>query len=365
MVGVANQDYFDTYSPMQAHKHALINRYLGAWYPKLASWSGKVLYMETHAGRGVHKGGQFGSPLVAIHALFNHPRCNAILAQCEFHFVLMEIEEEFAATLTELVGAGQSHPKVKVHVERCDFAKRLRMELDRMEATGKTMAPAFVFMDPFGYQIPLDLVRRVMQHRSCEVMMTFMAQPVARAVNDATKQGLLDTLYGSDVWRQARGIDDFEARKERLLVLYEQAVGAKWTTKLRLTGQTDYTLMHFTNHDEGRATMKRTLWAVTEKLGKAGASQLLVKDNPSQGTLIVVDPDLVPLGNQLRGDFLGRAFTYPELLTWLLELDFLETHLNKVLTAGRKEKWLVTEHKKAFGPSMGSIPMKITGQTLL
>ena len=254
---------------------------------------------------------------------------------------------------------------MKVHVEQCDFAKRLRDELDRIEAAGKVMAPAFVFVDPFGYQIPLDLVRRLMGHPSCEVMMTFMSQPVARAVNDNTKSGLLDALYGSDAWCETRDIDDFEARKERLLVLYQQAVGAKWTTKLRLTGQTDYTLMHFTNHDEGRATMKRTLWAVTEKLGKAGASQLLVKDNPGQGTLIEDDPDLSPLANQLRLDFSGRAFTRPELIPWLLPLDFLETHLNKVLTAGRKEMWLETEHKKVFGPSMGTIPMKISGQALL
>lgn len=362
---MSSEDYFDAYSPIQAHKHALIRRYLGAWYPKLASWSGKVLYLETHAGRGAHKGGQLGSPLVAIQTLFSHPRCAVILQHCEIHFVLMEIKEAYALKLTALANAERRHPNVTIRVEQVDFSKKLHAELDRMESTGKAMAPAFVFMDPFGYQIPIDLVRRVLKHPSCEVMLTFMAQPVARAVRDGNKDGLLDLLYGKDAWRSAKGVQDFEDQKGVLVTLYEQAVGARWSTKLRLTGQTDYTLMHFTNHPDGRATMKRTLWALTEKFGKAGASQLLVRDDPNQGTLIVVDPDLTPLEGKLKADFFGRCFTYAEALTWLLPLDFVETHLHKVLATGRRDGWLETEHKRSFGPSMGCIPMKIIGGSLL
>lgn len=273
----------------------------------------------------------------------------------------MEIEDTHALKLAELVDAERKHPKVRVHVEKGDFSEKLRAVLDRMETTGKMMAPAFVFMDPFGYQIPLDLVRRVLRHPSCEVMLTFMAQPVARAVRDGNKDSLLDLLYGKDVWRSAKGVQDFDDQKGLLVTLYEQAVGARWTTKLRLTGQTDYTLMHFTNHPEGRATMKRTLWAITGKFGKAGARQLLVRDDPNQGTLIVVDPDLTSLESELKTAFWGRSFTYAEALTWLLPLDFVETHLHKALARGRRDGWLETEHKKSFGPSMGCIPMKIIG----
>ena len=119
-----NESYFRTYTPIQAHKHALIKHYLGAWYPKLASWSGRVLYLETHAGRGVHQSGQLGSPLVAIHALLEHPQQQRIMDRCEFHFYLMECNSENALVLAEAVAKEPKHSNLKIHVEQCDFAQK-------------------------------------------------------------------------------------------------------------------------------------------------------------------------------------------------------------------------------------------------
>lgn len=279
--------------------------------------------------------------------------------KCEFHFFLMELDPGNVQCLKEIVDSQPIPERIKIHVKECDFANSLRQELDRFESTGTKLAPAFVFIDPFGYQIPIDLVQRLMKHPSCEVMVNFMSQPVARAVGDPSKASHLDTLFGSDTWKEVKGTDDFEMRKERLTSLYSEAVGAKWTTKLRLTGQTDYTLMHFTNHDEGRATMKRSVWAVTERLGKGGIGQLLMKDNPGQGLLLAPEPDLSSLVEALKDSYEGAKFLYPEVKSWLLRQDFIETHLHVVLSQGRKEGWLKTDYKKPFGPAIGEVPMTI------
>jgi len=360
-----SEAYFESYTPIQAHKHALLEHYLGAWYPKLASWSGHVLYLETHAGRGIHNTGQLGSPLVAIRTLMNHSQRDAIVRRAQIYFYLMENDPANVSVLNAQVEKEPKIPEVIINVVECDFATKFKQELDRMEATGKRLVPAFVFMDPFGYKIPMDLVRRVLKFPNCEVMVNFMAQPVARAVRDASKVSNLDVLYGSDVWRQALGVESFESQMQKVTDLYVSAVASKWTTKLRLTGQTDYTLLHFTNHDEGRATMKRSVWAITGKFGNPGVNQLLLRDNPDQGTLIALEPDLGPLSEALTRDFWGKSFTYNEALKWLLPLDYTTTHLHQVLTEGRRNKWLTTEHKKVFGPNIGETPMKIEGSSLL
>jgi len=358
---MAEDKYFEDYGPIQAHKHALLKRYLGAWYPKLSSWNGRVLYMETHAGRGVHESGDLGSPLIALDSLLGHSLKDRILNRSEIHFYLMELKPEYVATLKEVVSTRSTHPNIRIHVDHCDFAAKLRSEIDRMKGTGMRMVPAFVFVDPFGYQIPLDLVKGILAFPSCEIMMNFMAQPVARAVRDATKAGLLNTLYGSDEWRRAEGISDFEAQKAELTRLYEQVVGAKWTTKLRLTDRTDYTLLHFTNNDEGRREMKKSVWAVTEKFGKGGAGHLLFRDNPEQGLLIELEPDLTSLREAFKDRFRGMSFKYADAAQWLLSQDFLDKHLHAVLNEGRKSGWLETDYKKPFGPAIGQTPMRVGG----
>ncbi len=277
----------------------------------------------------------------------------------------MEKDPANLAALRESIGKEQTHPKIRVHLEECDFSKRFKEELDAIETRGKGIAPSFVFIDPFGYWIPIDLVRRVLKFPSCEVMVNLMAQPVTRAVRDHTKAENLNVLFGSEVWRQALGIESFSAQMEKLIELYVKSVGARWTTKLRLTGQTDYTLLHFTNHPEGRTTMKKAVWAITNKYGKPGSDQLLIKDNPDQGTLITPEPDLAPLSQTFQNDFFGKTFTRAKALDWLVEQDYLETHLHKVLTEGRKDGWLETSHRGLFGPSMGETSMTIIGGNLL
>ena len=50
-----NPAYWDDYTSFQQVKHDLIRCYLNGWYPKLGFWAGRVLYVDTHAGRGKYK----------------------------------------------------------------------------------------------------------------------------------------------------------------------------------------------------------------------------------------------------------------------------------------------------------------------
>jgi hypothetical protein len=47
-----NPAYWEQYGPFQQVKHELIRCYLNGWYPKLGTWARRVLYVDTHAGRG-------------------------------------------------------------------------------------------------------------------------------------------------------------------------------------------------------------------------------------------------------------------------------------------------------------------------
>jgi three-Cys-motif partner protein len=61
-----NPAYWTEYTNLQKVKHDLIRNYLGGWFPKLGFWAGRVVYFDTHAGRGAYTTGELGSPLVAL-----------------------------------------------------------------------------------------------------------------------------------------------------------------------------------------------------------------------------------------------------------------------------------------------------------
>ena len=83
-----NPAYWEQYGPFQHVKHELIRCYLNGWFPKLGTWAGRVLYVDTHAGRGRYESGDPGSPLVALQTLLNHSYREKLLTASEFKLPL-------------------------------------------------------------------------------------------------------------------------------------------------------------------------------------------------------------------------------------------------------------------------------------
>jgi three-Cys-motif partner protein len=57
--------------PIEDHtsaKHELLRRYLGAWFPILVSrgFVRRVLFLDGFAGPGIYRGGEPGSPIIAM-----------------------------------------------------------------------------------------------------------------------------------------------------------------------------------------------------------------------------------------------------------------------------------------------------------
>src|SRR5262249_44601793 len=67
------------------------------------TWAGRVLYVDTHAGRGRYESGDPGSPLVALQTLLNHSYREKLLSASEFNLIFIERDPaNLAALETEL-----------------------------------------------------------------------------------------------------------------------------------------------------------------------------------------------------------------------------------------------------------------------
>ncbi|MFN3485033.1 MAG: three-Cys-motif partner protein TcmP [Planctomycetota bacterium] len=58
--------------PHTAAKHEILQRYLEAWFPILGSQHQHVVYIDGFAGPGRYKGGELGSPIIALNVAANH-----------------------------------------------------------------------------------------------------------------------------------------------------------------------------------------------------------------------------------------------------------------------------------------------------
>ena len=295
--------HWEDYGPFQQVKHDLIRNYLGGWFPKLGFWSGRVVYLDTHAGRGSYAGGNPGSPLVALKTLLQHPAKDKLLKKSEFRFGFLERDECNVTRLKKEVAAMGPVPRgVFVEVECQNAFAALRSLVDFAKSEGKQVAPAFVFVDPYGFKLPGDLLAELMEFERVELFVNVMWREMDMAISQMPEEGHgqaenLDRVFGSDAWRGISGGTMVE-RADQAAELLAARVGAKWWTHVRMVSggsAVRFFLLHLTNHDAGRDLMKECVW----KVCPGGNMSVRRSENPNQFFLVEPEPDLEALSDWL------------------------------------------------------------------
>ena len=150
-----NPAYWEQYGPFQHVKHELIRCYLNGWYPKLGTWARRVLYVDTHAGRGRYESGDPGSPVLALQTLLRHSYREKLLNASEFNFLFIERDPGTSPRLKRSsLGSDRSPLGSTWRPARADAFERLSAILNELRRDRAQMAPAFLFVDPYGFKIP-------------------------------------------------------------------------------------------------------------------------------------------------------------------------------------------------------------------
>jgi len=133
--------------------------------------------------------------------------------------------------------------------------------LDELEGKGSTLAPTFFFVDPFGYSIKMDTIKRIMNVPKSEVLINFMFNFINRSINIPSEADRLNMLFGTSKWEEIRpktGAD----REDSIINLYKKQTkmfsNYSYAYKLKFPDQnrTYYYLVHLTNHFKGCNIMK-------------------------------------------------------------------------------------------------------------
>jgi three-Cys-motif partner protein len=332
--------HFVKFGPLQKTKHTLLMKYLGAWYPILASANSRLVVFDTHAGRGRFSTGEPGSPLVVLRTLLDHKFCRRMLASTEFVFYFLEQDDKEFCHLQANLGRVRTHPnfdekKIVINAARADSFKVLEEIADHFEHDSRRIAPAFFFVDPFGFTLNGDVLKRLLTFERTEVLLTFMWHFTQLGLASANRAPGMDAplngLFAGAAWKGILGNGQTDEQRADLAVdLLRNSYGVKWASSLKmrdLTGGIKYCMVHLTNNDLGREKIKDAIWAI-------GPDEHFVWRNyadSGQGILFEKEFDYEPVKDWLT-ELLGPG----KKLMWQLDQDILAsywkpTHVHKAL----------------------------------
>jgi len=303
-------------TPHTRAKHLILQRYLEAWLPILASQHGRIIYVDGFAGPGRYTGGEPGSPLIALATLLDHPRFQGTTHGRHVTCLFIEREADRAEALREeLARFRELRPIpgwVAVNVVHGEFAPTMTAVLDDLEQAGRRLAPTFCFIDPFGPAgVPLALIQRIAKNPRCECLINFAYDAVWRFKEHPNPEILAhpDALFGTEEWQRALTLPDPEQQREFIINLYRQQLqhvaGFDHVRTFEMINEGNRTayFLYFGTHDrKGLSAMKIAMWSADLVGGQAFSDRTLGGD---QTVLFEPSPDLAALKAALQRQFRG------------------------------------------------------------
>jgi len=319
--------------PHTKAKHEILLRYLQAWFPILSRYNERIIYIDGFCGPGRYKGGELGSPLVALNVAINHSK--EIKKELIFWFV--DERQDRVDQLRKEIDSMNTPSHFKVDIECGKFAKKLEAILDSLKKDGGVIAPTFAFIDPFGFSgIPFSLVGRILQQKKCEVFITFMLESMNRFIkhpNDANEKHIVEA-FGTDKCKEIA--ESGNNRINNLRILYQKQLKsvAKFVRYFEMRDHLNkscYYLFFASNNRLGHLKMKDAMWKVdtTGEFKFSDATELMLS---MQVSLFGPDP-AHGLAEQLRSKFVGSGKISCEKIRLYVEDEtpYLRKHMIEIL----------------------------------
>jgi len=269
-------------------KHEILRRYLGAWFAILGSKFSRIMYLDGFCGPGRYKGGEDGSPIIAL----QEAKKQKNLKKKDVFFLFIDENQDRIRYLQTEIANFEIPNNFEVRIHEAQFHDTLSKLLDEIKKQGKQLMPTFAFIDPFGFKgIPFNLVERLLAVPSTEVFINVMLDSINRFVehpDSNTQQHIIDMFGTNEV------LDVIKSGENRFAVLrflYQEQL-QKHAKFVRFFEMRDYhnriiyCLFFASNHPLGHVKMKETFWEIDPSSGFKFSD----RTNPNQQVLFEIDP---------------------------------------------------------------------------
>jgi three-Cys-motif partner protein len=320
---------------------------------------GRVLIIDGFCGPGEYQGGEEGSPIVALRTYLEHASRQRMTSK--FVFLFIDKKKDRITHLEEVAipRLGELPSNVEVVCHHGSFDESMVSILDDLQQRGKHMAPAFAFVDPFGFSdTPMNIIHRILEHPRSEVLITVMVDRIRQFLGHP-EEAIRDRwheLFGDEGWQdlldapnRLQAIGDFYA--ERL----SEAVKYVWSFRmLNPNDRPIYDLFFGTNHLDGLRKMKAAMWSVDPSGGQHFSDR-----NQDDPTLFGGNVDTSSLRKGFVSEFAGQTVSIEDLESWVLtETPFHAGHIKERTLKGMENDGLIEGIPAAWknGRRKGTFP---------
>ena len=206
-------------------------------------------------------------------AIISSPKDLDLSTSPEFIFLFIDEKADRCEHLKRIVNNIKlpSKPIIDIDYECGKFHEIMGNLLDKLDKEGYSLAPSFVFIDPFGFAgVPMDLIAKIMKNKKCEVLINFMYEEIVRWLSLEINWPHLDLFFGSDEWRKIN--KETKDPQEKVILfhnLYKQKLkeiaDIRFIRSFLMINQfnkPDYFLFFGTNNPKGLEKMKEAMWKV-------------------------------------------------------------------------------------------------------
>lgn len=333
--------------PHTLAKHIILKNYLRAWFPIMGKGNSRILFIDGYAGPGMYAHGEEGSPIVALQEAVSYlEACTKYnWGKPEIVCLFIEKDADYHRSLEQKVNEMSLPAQIKVQVAHSGFEETAKEVLDFLKKENAYLAPAFVFVDPFGYNIPFDIIQRLMRNPKCEVFINFMFEFVNRFIERDGQDDIMTALFGGDDWKTLRLDGPPPQRRQQIHDLYKRQLEsntARYVRSFEMKGSkntTKYFLFYGTNHPTGLEKMKAAMWRVQP----GGTYTFSDATNPAQAVFFGDEPDYTYLKSLIVGRFQGTQASIEEIEEFVLcDTPFLPSHIKKPILKKMEENGEIT-----------------------
>jgi three-Cys-motif partner protein len=133
----------------------------------------------------------------------------------------------------------------------------------------RNLGPALFFLDQFGYSsIPMDLIKRILGHKVCEVFSYLNWNMLCPYLADPTKESGITRAFGGDEWKEViplAGVHREERFRELYLAALRERAGAGYAYPFAMRDRNHrviYWLFFCTRSHRGLEEMKKAMRTV-------------------------------------------------------------------------------------------------------